>query len=73
MLAMFLDSQNFQLVNTLMLMLILGLCDILFRRYGQICEFQEEKGHLVAILKMLSMFLSSQNLQLVTTLLLMVI
>jgi hypothetical protein len=51
MLSFFLDSQNLQLVNTLPLTVIWWLHDFLFQRYGQICEFRDEKRHVVAILK----------------------
>ena len=44
---------NLQLVNTLLLAVIWGLCDLPFRRYGQIREFCDEKRHLAAILKVL--------------------
>jgi hypothetical protein len=69
----FWNSQNLYLVNTLLLILIWPLCDSLFRKYGQICEFCGEKQHVAAILKIVLALLDCQNLQLVNMLLLTLI
>jgi hypothetical protein len=50
-LSTFRGTQNMQLVNTLPLMLIWGLCDFPFQRYGQICVFYDEKWPMATILE----------------------
>ena len=66
----YLDSQNLQLVNAFLLILIWCQYDSLSYRYGQIWEIHDEKWPMVAILKESLMHLDSQYLELVNMLLL---